>query len=202
MSAKSEQLEGELEGADEVCASCGVTAVDDVTLKKCACNLVKYCSIECQKEHRPQHKKACKKRLAEIRDDDLFEQPDSSHMGECPICCLPMSIDLSKSRMMSCCCKIICYGCDYANYMRENEQGLEHRCAFCREPEAKSEDEHVKRRMKRVKKYNDPVAMSQMGARNRMEGGDYETALKYFTKAAELGDTQAHHELSVMYRKG
>jgi hypothetical protein len=47
--------------ADEVCASCGIAAVDDVTLKKCACDLVKYCSVACQKNHRPQHKKLCKK---------------------------------------------------------------------------------------------------------------------------------------------
>jgi hypothetical protein len=26
------------------CASCGIAPVDDVKLKKCACNLVKYCS--------------------------------------------------------------------------------------------------------------------------------------------------------------
>jgi hypothetical protein len=58
MSAKSEQLNGEGEGADEVCASCGTAAVDDVTLKKCACNLVKYCSVDCQKNHRSRHKNA------------------------------------------------------------------------------------------------------------------------------------------------
>ena len=50
------------EAADEVCASCGKAAVDDVKLKKCACNLVKYCSVACQKDHRPQHKKICKKK--------------------------------------------------------------------------------------------------------------------------------------------
>ena len=31
------------------CASCGKAAVDDVKLKKCACDLVKYCSVDCQK---------------------------------------------------------------------------------------------------------------------------------------------------------
>mmetsp|Transcript_6448 Transcript_6448/g.10485 ORF Transcript_6448/g.10485 Transcript_6448/m.10485 type:complete len:80 (-) Transcript_6448:781-1020(-) len=25
----------------------------DIDLKKCACKLVKYCSVECQKDHRP-----------------------------------------------------------------------------------------------------------------------------------------------------
>ena len=64
------------------CASCGKAAVDDVKLKICtACKLVKYCSVECQKNHRPQHKKACKKRAAEIKDDRLFTQPDESYLG-------------------------------------------------------------------------------------------------------------------------
>ena len=84
---------------DEVCASCGKAAVDNITLKICtACKLVKYCSVECQKNHRPQHKKACKKRMAEIRDDRLFQQPDECCLGECPICCLPLPLDLSDGR--------------------------------------------------------------------------------------------------------
>ena len=99
--------------SDELCASCGTAAIDDVKLKKCACNLVKYCSVDCQKNHRPQHKKACKKRLAEMHDDRLFKQPDISHMGECSICCLPLSIDMRKCILAGCCCKIICNGCDY-----------------------------------------------------------------------------------------
>src|SRR5210317_1144643 len=147
MSAKSEQPEGELEGAeeeDEVCASCGTAAVDDVTLKKCACNLVKYCSVDCQKNDRSRHKRACRKRLAEMHDDDLFTQPDSSHKGECPLCCLPLSIDARKSSMMSCCCKVICNGCNYANKKREIEAGMEHRCAFCRETAAESQQEYNK----------------------------------------------------------
>eukprot|EP00985_Skeletonema_marinoi_P026737 scaffold20984_cov139-Skeletonema_marinoi.AAC.1 len=62
------------------CASCGIAGVDDVKLKKCtACYLVRYCSVECQKEHRPQHKRACKKRAAELRDEILFKQPESTH---------------------------------------------------------------------------------------------------------------------------
>ena len=186
--------------SDEVCASCGIAAVDDVTLKKCACNLVKYCSVDCQKNHRPRHKKTCKKRLAELHDDELFEQPDSSHLGECPLCCLPLSIDARKSSMMPCCCKIICNGCDFANKKREFEQGLENRCAFCREPMPKSQEEAGKKTMKRIKK-NDPVAMTEMGKRRRDEG-DYKTALEYLTKAAELGNAEAHYNLSVMYRKG
>src|SRR6056300_764178 len=130
MSANSEQLEGT---GDEVCASCGVAGVDNVKLKKCACNLVKYCSVDCQKNHRPQHKKACKKRLVELRDDKLFKLPDESHLGECPICCLPLPLDTRKSRSYDCCTQSVCLGCLSANIEREMEEGLESRCPYCRE---------------------------------------------------------------------
>ena len=48
---------------EEVRASCGKAEVDDVKLKKCACNLVKYCNLDCQKNHRPHHKKALQKEI-------------------------------------------------------------------------------------------------------------------------------------------
>ena len=93
-------MSSNVEQADEVCASCGIAAGDDAKLLLCtACKLVKYCSVECQKSHRKQHKKACKKRLAEIREETLFTQSNGSCYGECPICCLPLSVDLSKSGM-------------------------------------------------------------------------------------------------------
>lgn len=89
--------------ADDVCASCGKVEVDDIKLKKCtACKLVKYCSVACQKDHWKQHKRACRKRTAEFRDDRLFKQPDESHYGECPICCLPLPLEVQKSRINLC----------------------------------------------------------------------------------------------------
>jgi tetratricopeptide (TPR) repeat protein len=184
------------------CASCGIAAVDDIKLKDCddGCDLVKYCSDHCQENHREQHKEGCKKRKAELRDRDLFTMPNESHLGECPICCLPQSLDDTKSSTMPCCSRLICDGCNLANARREMAEGLKQRCAFCREPMAKLEEECIKNCMKRVKK-NDPAAMTMMGQRKEDEG-DYETALKYLAKAAELGDAEAHYSLSVLYRKG
>jgi len=138
--------------------------------------------------------------LTEMHDKQLFTQPDISYHGECPICFLPLPIDPRKSTLMGCCSKLICKGCDYVNKKREVEQGLELRCAFCREPSAKSGEETNKRLMERIKK-NDPVAMCQMGKKRR-DKGDYETAFEYFTKAAELGDTAAHFCLGDMYYHG
>ena len=178
------------------CASCGKAALDDVKLKQCACKLVRYCSVDCQKNHRPQHEKACKNRLAEIREDRLFTQPEISHFGECPICCLPLPIDPMQFRGMSCCSKIICIGCCYAAL----DKSLERRCPFCREPTPETQEEIVQNELKRAKA-NDPVGLFQVGTRCDNKG-DYHGAIEYYTKAAQLGDIHAHHNISVMYLEG
>ena len=192
----------EEQAADEVCASCGKAEVDDIKLKKCtACKLVKYCSVKCQKDHRSQHKKACRKRVAELRDDRLFTQPDESHLGECPICCLPLPLDAGKSNMKPCCCKLICRGCEYANMLREREQGLKGRCPYCREPNPKTKQEADQNLMKRVKA-NDPAAMNQVAKLRYQEGRYSEEIFEYWTKAAALGNLDAHYHLSFLYQEG
>ncbi|KAK1733468.1 Sel1-like repeat family protein [Skeletonema marinoi] len=152
------------------CASCGTAEVDDIKLKTCtACKSVRYCSVKCQREHRPQHKRACKKRAAELHDEILFKQPESSHEGDCPICCLPISLDQKKSTLMSCCSKIICNGCVHSNDIRIYQEKLVSACPFCRHLDPKTKDEEIKNIMKRVNA-NDPVAMVQMGLRRYEDG--------------------------------
>jgi len=183
------------------CASCGIGQVDDIKLKKCtACYLVRYCSVKCQKEHRPQHKRACKKRAAELRDEILFKQPESSDLGDCPICFLPLAVDNDTSTIMACCSKKICNGCAYANREHELEGKLEERCPFCRYPVPDTEDEGLKNHMKRVEA-NDPVAMCQMGWKFFIDG-DYKSSFLYWTKAARLGNAESHYQLSRLYREG
>ena len=196
----SEDNEAEL--MMQCCASCGIGEGDDIKLKKCtACYLVRYCSIKCQKDHRPRHKKECKKRAAELKDEILFKQPESSHLGDCPICCLPLPIDPLKSGLYSCCCKIICQGCNYANKKREIEGNLQRKkCPFCREVVAPKEEEHIERLMKRIEA-NDPVALCIMGTR-RLKDGDYTAAFEYWSRAAALGDVKGHYQLSTLYHYG
>eukprot|EP00984_Skeletonema_dohrnii_P010386 scaffold4045_cov105-Skeletonema_dohrnii-CCMP3373.AAC.10 len=184
------------------CAACGAAEADQIKkLKKCtACYLVKYCSVKCQKEHRPKHKRECKKRAAELRDELLFKQPESTHLGDCPICCLPLPIKGKKSNMMACCSKTICNGCDRANQMREFEGKLLRKCLFCRTATPKSKEEADRIQMKRIE-VNDPVAMRLMGGKRDGEG-DYDGAIEYWTKAAGLGDAAAHYNLSLMYHEG
>ena len=181
------------------CAGCGVKeGDDDIKLMKCtACYLVRYCSVKCQRGHWPKHKKKCK-RAAELRDEILFKQPESSHLGDCPICSLPLpSEDFS---LYSCCAQTICGGCAYASQMREIERRLQQTCPFCRHPTPNTQEEAKNNYMKRVEA-NDPVAMNQLGSYYDQKG-DNKKAFQYYTKAAGLGNMNAHYNLSVMYEYG
>eukprot|EP00984_Skeletonema_dohrnii_P015077 scaffold6456_cov98-Skeletonema_dohrnii-CCMP3373.AAC.3 len=183
-----------------VCASCGITEVDEVKLKECAdCDLVRYCSDECMQDHKSQHVEACKNRAAELHDELLFKQPESSHLGDCPICMIPLSLDLPKSIMKSCCSNVICKGCDHANMLREIEGKLAFKCPFCRAP-VPTKNELDEMRMKRAEA-NDPAAMRQW-AREQYDKGDYSSSFEWYIKAAALGNVDAHAELAYLYRKG
>ena len=186
------------------CASCGIAGGDDIKLKDCdGCDLVKYCSDECQEDHRPNHEEECVKRAAELRDEILFKQPESTHLGDCPICCLPVPIGStseSKFILMSCCSKSVCNGCHYADQKREAESRRQHKCPFCRTVMPKTDEELNELLMKRIE-VNDPDAMCAMGG-ERWEEGDYEAAFEYWTRAAALGDIGAHYILSNLYWKG
>ncbi len=126
----------------------------------------------------------------ELHDRKLFTQPDETHLGDCPLCFLPLPIDGSKSMFRTCCSEVICMGCVYANFMNNlHDRVKAKRCPFCREPA--NDDENDKRMMKRVKA-DDPAALREMGA-ERFEDGNYDAAFEYWTKAAELGNADAHY---------
>jgi hypothetical protein len=194
----SNAAETKTEEADECCASCGIVPLDDIQLERCdgGCDLVKYCSDRCQENHRDQHGEECKQRKKELHDKELFEQPDGSHLGECPLCFLPLSLGTNKSTFCSGCCKLVCLGCVYANFKSSGNNN----CPFCREPALNCDEENEKRVMERVK-VNDPAALQQIGAKCGKEG-DYDKAVEYYTRAAKLGDVDAHYTLGVMYYKG
>ncbi len=188
----------EEEAADlSCCACCGEAEIDDIKLVPCDdCALVKYCSDECRNNHKSEHEEACKKRVAESRDELLFKQPESTHRGDCPICSLPLPLEAEKSTLMSCCSKMICNGCFEANQRREWEMRLEHSCPFCRVAKEESGERSIERM-----EANDPAAIRQEGA-EQYQKGDYQVAFKYYTKAARLGDVEAHFVLGAMYHNG
>ena len=69
-------------------------------------------------------------------------------------------------------------------------------CPFCREP-APDKEEFDQKMMKRVQA-NDPATLCQMGIICKKDG-DHDGAFEYWTKAAELGDVEAHCRLGYMY---
>ena len=76
------------EGGDMCCASCGVAEVGKrQSIEEMHClqtRSILQC-VECQRNHRPRHKKTCKQRTAELRDVILFKQPESrSQYGDLP----------------------------------------------------------------------------------------------------------------------
>ena len=162
--------------------------------------LVRSCSYECHPDHRPQQEAVCKETAADLRDEMLFKQPDSSHLGDCPICCLPHSINSDEATLMSCCGKSICDGCDYANMSREKAGNLHHVCLFCRQPRPTMKEDYNLHFEKRAAA-NDPVALKRIGMK-RCDTGDFKGAFEYWTKAAELGNASAHYNLSILYQGG
>ena len=193
--------EGNEAVAASCCAFCGIAEIDDIKLMPCdGCDLVNYCSDDCKNNHKSEHEEACKKRAAELRDELLFMQPEGTHLGDCPICMLPVPLDEKKSGIHSCCGKVICHGCAIANDKRAMELRIENTCAFCREPFPKTEEEEYTQMMKRIEA-NDPAVMRLEGWR-QYEKGEYRSAFEYFSKAAELHDAQAHGHLADMYHDG
>ena len=186
---------------ERCCASCGTAEVDDVKLKKCdGCDLVRYCSDDCREDHRPEHEAMCKERAAKFRDEFLFKQPESTHLGDCPICFLPLSINMEENMLQTCCSKYICNGCSFAYKLRQLQGNIQFSCPFCRHPLPITQEETNANMMKRVAA-NDPVALCEF-AKELCNNGDYDGTFKYFTRAAELGDADAHYVLFFMYRDG
>ena len=188
------------EAEQQTCANCGKGEEESINLKKCsACTSVEYCSRECQIAHRPQHKKACKKRAAELYDEKLFKQPP--HQEECPICLLSMPLDSGQTEFKSCCGKTICNGCIYEMKMSEGKD----LCAFCRTPPPSSKEEKIKQLKKLMDKGNgwayNVVAFSHATGINNLPQ-DQQKANELYLKAGKLGCADAYYNLGHSYRNG
>jgi TPR repeat protein len=184
------------------CAACGDNDDGGGSLKACtACNLVKYCNRSCQVAHRTAHKKACKKRLAELFDVKLFKQPPPNE--DCPICYLRLPIEGVQNTYQSCCGKMLCGGCVYANTVAAADTER-FKCVFCRTEAPSSYEEEIKRTKKRVEA-NDALAMYNLGSDYQlgMKGlrQDNAKALELYHKSAKLGNHHAHYNLSTCYQK-
>ena len=191
---------------NNICANCGKGEEEGHKLKKCnACMMVKYCSRECQIAHRPQHKKECKKRAAELHDEKLFKQPPPQY-GDCPICCIRVP-SLDKGwRYMACCGKVICSGCIYAP--RYNDKGNKvnnETCPFCRKPHP-IEDMETNKRLKKRVEAGDAQAIYSVGGYHRVGAycfpQDMDKALELWHRAAELGFAKSYNNIGHAYNNG
>ncbi|EJK67613.1 hypothetical protein THAOC_11329 [Thalassiosira oceanica] len=188
---------------DEVCANCGKHGSDIVKLKHCnACRIVKYCGVDCQKAHRKQHKKACRKRAAELKDEQLYSQGHERPEGSfCPICTLPIPLPMHEHSVFNVCCmKRICHGCDFAAKRRGMFD-----CSFCRTPLPETDADMLVMIQARVKK-KDPEAIGNLA--ERYCGGmlglqkNVRRAVDLWQEAAELGSTKALGQLGAAYYDG
>ena len=211
---------------DVCCADCGIVAGEGVSLKACmSCKLVKYCNVNCQRNHWKKHKKECKQR---IHDEALFKDPPAKE--DCPICFLPMPerllccVSLPPATIMTvpihdcaeaneelanqpletyyCCCgKSICKGCIYSF----NESGNIDKCPFCNAEVDKTDEERVDELMIRVEA-NDAGAMYILG--NHYYHGhlgllqDRVRAMELWKQAAALGSSKAYYQLGCIYCEG
>mmetsp|Transcript_24739 Transcript_24739/g.58698 ORF Transcript_24739/g.58698 Transcript_24739/m.58698 type:complete len:303 (+) Transcript_24739:190-1098(+) len=187
----------------EACANCGKHGSDTVKLKNCtACSLVKYCGVDCQRAHRKQHKKACKQRAAELKDDQKYIQGHARpEVDFCPICTLPIPLPVHENAKWNVCCmKLICQGCNLAARKRRMVN-----CLYCRTPSPKNDADRLAMIQARVVK-KDPEAINRLGeAYCHGEFGlleDMRKAVELWEEAAELGSIPALDNLGVAHYHG
>jgi tetratricopeptide (TPR) repeat protein len=209
------------------CAECGVEG--GVSLKVCkSCMLVRYCNANCQRNHWPKHKKECKIRAAELRDEALFKDPPAKE--DCQICFLPMPINLiccislppatvssvpisdyaeaneeladeDTEAYYPCCGKSICRGC-IDSFCRS---GNVYKCPYCKAERGGKTDEEMVEEIMKLVEVNDPVAMGMLA--NSYQDGrgglqqDRAKATELYAKAADLGYSKAHYLLGCEYRR-
>ena len=192
--------------AADVCANCGQEGGNDgVKLKNCtACLLVKYCGVDCQKAHRKQHKKACKERAAEVKDERLYGRGLERHEKSfCPICTLAVPLPTDKHSVINqCCMKRVCNGC----LLAVHKSGNYDKCPFCRAPTINVDaDEMLKSVQARAKK-KDPEAIKHLGDEYSFGhlGSEHDAAraVELWTEAADLGSVDACYQLGVAFITG
>ena len=177
-----------------ICANCGKCEDSTKSLKACAaCKMVKYCNRECQIAHRSQHKKACRKRAAELHDEKLFKQPPS--LEDCPICFLMLPYLGNSKVYMACCGKVICKGCMYAPVYDDKGNVIADTCPFCRTPPPNSNEKIIVQYEKRME-LNDAMAIYNFGCfyaegRWGLSQNDAK-ALELWHRAGELGNANAY----------
>ena len=132
-----------------------------------------------------------------ISDGNLFKKPP---LEDCPICFLRLPSLHSGWKYKSCCGKVICSGCFYANAKMEGN--VDQLCPFCRTPIPISDEEDIEGVTKRVK-VGDAIAIHNLGGfySEGMKGlsRDWNKALELWHRAGELGYFDSHFNIGNAY---
>uniref|UniRef100_A0A7S2Q118 MYND-type domain-containing protein n=1 Tax=Skeletonema marinoi TaxID=267567 RepID=A0A7S2Q118_9STRA len=178
------------------CAECG-KAGDD--LKICSsCRSAKYCSRECQLKAWAGHKQECKKRSAE-HEEALFKTPPPR--PDCPICFIPLPIDITQCQYQGCCSKHLCTGCIQAHWMISDELD----CPFCRVVATEDDKEYVKRIEKRAATNDAEAIQFLAGLYTDGKKGlkqDHVKAMQLYMKAGKLGSALAYRNVGAAFHDG
>ncbi|KAL7547733.1 hypothetical protein ACHAWF_011010, partial [Thalassiosira exigua] len=211
--ASNAKIDGEdtkTSGAPDVCANCGKEGNEDAKLKKCnGCYLVKYCNVECQKAHRPKHKTECKRRAAQLKDEELFGKGHEHYLDDCPICLMPMPLGEEDCVIHFCCMKYICMGCVHRKRLvqhgRRQVDISEDACSLCRTVISKDNRINLQIIQRRVDA-GDAMAREFLGGiHNEGKRGlpvDRAKAVELWKEAARLGSVSAHNKLARAYFLG
>ena len=132
---------------------------------------------------------------------------------DCAICLVPVPLEQSERRYMSCCGNAICKACAIENEKsihKQNEgksagEKITFTCPFCRKPVPTSAEEALLRLQARCLQ-NDHIALKVMGAAYR-DGGlgkakDGLKALDCYIRAVELGSPEACTFIAGCYSEG
>ena len=190
---------------------------------------VRYCGADCQKNHWPKHKKDCKIRAAELRDEALFKDPPAQE--DCSICFLPKPFNLlscislppatissvpiydfaianeelaakEMEEYNSCCGKSICKGCLYS-FAQSGNLG---KCPYCNYDRCNKRDEVLVEEILNRVEANDAASICMLaGCYYHGELGlqqDHARAIELYARAAELGNSKARFNLGNHHRRG
>ena len=122
-----------------------------------------------------------------------------SEHDDCPICQLPLSLDVEGTTFRTCCMKLVCNGCVLAAHKRGMRD-----CPFCRTPTS-----HKSQTLAMIRNRadaGDPVAIWHLGNKYRFgQHGlvkDVTKAVELYERAAELGVKGAHYNVGCLYGEG
>ncbi|EJK56503.1 hypothetical protein THAOC_23596, partial [Thalassiosira oceanica] len=184
----------------DICSNCGKTEAAE--LRNCsACRLVKYCSVDCQRAHRNQHKKACKQRAAELEHDRKLFGSGLVNKETCPVCFLKIPVDPTQQEKPKNDAEMIAglqERADSGSAAAMYELGIKYALGMIHE------EDYVSRKQNRSDE-GDAPSKFQLGI-VYMDGEfgmpkNTDIALQLWNEAADLGHTESKFRLGAFYEE-